>query len=176
MRRVGPADPAATRRPKPVVATVAVLLFLGVSAVAGGIALTLGVPATARPPDTWLRNLPLVDSWTVPGLVLGVGFGLGSLVAAYGVLRRPRWTAFAEPERVTAHHWSWIATILLGVGQIVWIGLELVYLPGLSFLEILYGCVGVALVMLAMTPPVSRYLSARPPTPRADGTGVAWTG
>jgi hypothetical protein len=150
------------------VATVAVLAFLGVSAVAGGTALTFGVPATARPPDTWLRALPLVDSWTVPGLILGVGFGLGSLVTAYGVLRRPRWTAFSGPEHITAHHWSWIATMLLGAGQVVWIGLELVYLPGLSFLEFLYGCVGVALVLLAMTPPVSRHLNPQPPTPSAD--------
>jgi hypothetical protein len=168
MTRVEPADPAAARRMKLVVATGAVLIFLGVSAVAGGIALTFGVPATARPPDTWLRAVPLIDSWTIPGLVLGVAFGLGSLVTAYGVLRRPRWTALAGPERVTAHHWSWIATILLGAGQIVWIGLELVYLPGLSFLEFLYGCVGVILVLLAMIPPVKQHLSVRTPAPPAD--------
>jgi hypothetical protein len=165
MTRVEAAGRSTARRPKLVLATVAVLIFLGVSAVAGGVALTFGVPATARPPDTWLRALPFIDSWTIPGLVLGVGFGLGSLVTAYGVLRHPRWTGLASLERVAAHHWSWIATIALGAGQIVWISLELIYLPGLSFLEFLYGCVGVTLVLLAMTPPISRHLSIRAPSP-----------
>ncbi|HTJ34694.1 MAG TPA: hypothetical protein VL738_15825 [Dactylosporangium sp.] len=57
------------RRPMAAWATIGVLGFLGVSAVAGRVA--------------------LIDTWVVPGLVPGIGFGPGSLLAAYGVLRRP---------------------------------------------------------------------------------------
>lgn len=72
--------------------------------------------------------MPVIASWTVPGLVLGAGFGLGSLVAAYGMLRRPYWPRLGFVARLTGHHWSWIVTLLLGLGQLVWITLELVYL------------------------------------------------
>jgi hypothetical protein len=146
------------RRPAPVLATVGVLLFLGVSALAGGAAMVAG--GGAAPPDEWLDRIPLIDGWTVPGLVLGVGFGLGSLVAAYGMLRRPRWPWLRFVERLTRHHWSWIATVLIGLGHVVWIGLELAYLPEPSALQAVYGAVGVALLLLPLAPSVRAYLAA----------------
>lgn len=144
-------------RPTSVLATIGVLLFLGISAVAGAAALLLGVGA---PPGDWLDQVPVVDSWTVPGLVLGIGFGLGSLVTAYGLLRRPGWPWLGFVQRVTGHHWSWAATILIGLGQVCWIARELVYLPGLSALQVVYGGVGLALVLLPMQAPVRTYLRA----------------
>lgn len=73
-----------SHRPAAVPTIAGVLTFLGLSAFAGGVALVFG--AGAAPPEEWLDQIPLIDSWTVPGLVLGVGFGLGSLIAP----RRPR--------------------------------------------------------------------------------------
>jgi hypothetical protein len=142
-------------RPAPVLGMLGVLVFLGISATAGGIALIVGA---ARPPDKWLDGIPVVETWTVPGLVLGVGFGLGSLLVAYGVLRRPRWPVLAPVERTTGHHWAWAGTLVLGVGHIAWIALELVFLPEPSALQVVYGAVGVALVTLPMLPAVRRYL------------------
>ncbi len=74
-----------TDRPRSVLATTGLLGFLGVSATGGGITLVGG---SAAPPDHWLPEFPAVDSWVVPGMVLGLGFGLGSLVTAYGMARR----------------------------------------------------------------------------------------
>lgn len=139
----------------PVLATIGVLGFLAVSALAGGTALVLG----AAPPDDWLDRIPVVDSWVVPGLVLGIGFGAGSLATAYGMLRLPTGSALRPVQRLTRHHWPWAATLLIGLGQVVWIGLELAYLPQLSPLQAVYGGVGVALVVLALHPTVRRYLT-----------------
>jgi hypothetical protein len=150
------ATPTATgHRPATVLATIGVLVFLGVSAVAGGIAMVLGVGAA--PPQDWLAGIPVIDTWVVPGLVLGIGFGAGSLVAAYGMLRRPRWAWLGFAERLTGHHWSWAATIAIGAGHVAWIALELVYLPELSALEAVYGATGIALVGLPLHPAVRRY-------------------
>ena len=88
----------------------------------------------------------------VPGLVLGIGFGLGSLVVGYGMWRRPRWPWLRPVERLTRHHWSWSGTLLIGAGQLVWIGLELVYVPEPSLLQAVYGAVGLALVLLPVLP------------------------
>lgn len=132
----------APHRPISVMTTVGLLVFLGVSAVAGGVMLLVDIRDASMFPVEWLDELPLVDSWLVPGLVLGLGFGVGSLVVAYGMLARPGPLA----------RLAWWATIALGVGQVAWIGLELVYLPGWSWLQVIYGATGLALALLPLLP------------------------
>jgi hypothetical protein len=161
-----------SHRPVAVRTTIGVLVFLGISAVAGGVALVLGVGAA--PPADWLDDIPVIDSWVVPGLVLGIGFGVGSLLGAYGMLRQPRWAWLGFAERLTRHHWSWIATILLGAGHIAWIALELIYLRETSDLQAVYGATGIALVALPMHPAVRRHLSLNPPN-TGDGASIAGT-
>jgi len=96
-------------------------------------------------PRQWLDDIPVIDSWLLPGLVLGGGFGVGSLLTAYALRRR--WA------------WWWPGTILLGVGMIVWIGLEVLFLPQRSLLEAIYGTVGVLLVALPVTASARRHRS-----------------
>jgi len=145
-------------RPVAVDATAGVLAFLGVSAVAGGVSMVTGVGAM-RPPDSWLDGIPLVDSWLIPGLVIGAGFGVGSLITAYGVWRRPRWGWLRPVELVVGYHWSWLATLLAGLALVVWIVLELAYLPQVSVLQGIYGAIGLALLLLPSHPAVRRYLA-----------------
>jgi hypothetical protein len=154
---VATATPTSTgRRPTAVWTTIGTLAFLGMTAVAGGVAMVLDL---GTPPDDWLVTIPLVDTWIVPGLVLGIGFGLGSLLTGYAMLRRPRWAWLRPVERLTRHHWSWIATVLIGLCHIAWIVVELVYLPQPSLLQVVYGGVGVALLVLPLLPTVRRDLS-----------------
>jgi len=135
------------RQPLTVRVTVGLLVFLGLSAAAGGFVMTTGLGGDqVRPPQEWLDAIPLVSSWVVPGVVLGVGFGAGSLLTVWGMVRRPRWPALGRVERWTGEHWSWAAALALGAGQVVWIALELVYLPAVSWFQPLYGAVGLALV------------------------------
>jgi hypothetical protein len=60
-------------------------------------------------------------------------------------------------ERVTGHHWSWIATIAIGVGQVIWIGLEVISIP-FSWLMPTFGLVGLALALLPLTPSARDHL------------------
>jgi hypothetical protein len=149
-------------RPVSVVASIWLLTFLGVSAVAGGTALVFGrLEEGMVPPTEWLDALPLIDSWLVPGLVLGIGFGLGSLLAGYGVWRRPLWSWASFIETPTGHHWAWLATMLIGLGQATWIALELLYLPELSWLMAVYGPLGLALFLLPWTRSMRDHLRMR---------------
>ncbi len=138
-------------------ATVGLLVFLGISALGGGAAMAFAGDAVF--PDEWLTAFPIIDGWVVPGLVLGVGFGLGSLVTAYGVIRQPTWAVMSPIERWTRQHWSWLATSLLGLGQMVWIALELIYLEDVVWLQVLYGSVGLALFLLPLTPELRHRLA-----------------
>jgi hypothetical protein len=149
-------------RPFSVAASIWLLMILGVSAVAGGTALVFGrLEEGMVPPTEWLDDLPLVDSWLVPGLVLGIGFGLGSLLAAYGIWRRPRWSWASFIETPTGHHWSWLATMLIGFGQATWIALEVVFLPEMSWLMAFYGPLGLVLFLLPWTRSMREHLRVR---------------
>lgn len=143
-----------SRRPTTATAAIAVLGFLGVSAVGGGIGLFFDI---GMRDERWLDQIPLIPNWAVPGLVLGVGFGLGSLVVAYGVLRRPEWGWLAWAERLTGRHWAWVATLVLGIAMVAWIGLQLIWLS-ISFLHVIYGLVGLALIVLAWSGSLRDYL------------------
>lgn len=148
---------AAGHQPASVTATIATLVFLGVTAVAGGAGLIFQLGAMAPPAD-WLDRIPLIDNWIVPGLVLGVGFGVGALVTAWGMRGRRRWPWLMVVQRWSGHHWSWLATLVLGVGQAVWIMFEFVYLP-LSGLEFVYAGVAVALIVLPLLASTRRHLA-----------------
>jgi hypothetical protein len=140
--------------------TLALLGFLGVTATGGGLAFLFG-PTSGEGawfPQEWLDQIPLIDSFVLPGLVLGVGFGLGSLVTLWGMLRRPHLGFLAGIERATGRHWSWLATVVLGLGQLVWIGLELAFIE-FSFFHPLYGAVGLALAALPWTGSMRRDLA-----------------
>lgn len=89
----------------------------------------------------------------LPGLVLALGFGVGGLASAIGMLRRRGHLRLVEVR--TGHHWSWSLTIALGVGLLFWI-----------FLEVLYALVGVTLIALASTGSVGTYLE-RTESPRS---------
>jgi hypothetical protein len=154
----GLADARVARRSWAVSAVIGLLIFLGITALLGGFELVFGVWGVARFPADWVHRLPLIDSWLVPGLVLGVGFGVGSLITAYGLVRRPRCRLLAWVERLTGCHWSWVVTVVIGTGQLIWIGLEVGYLPARSWLEGLYGAIGVLLAALPWCPPVRAYL------------------
>lgn len=127
-------------------AAFAVLLFLGVTAVGGG-SWMLAVPHGDRylPVDV-LEGTPL-STWTIPGLVLGGGFGLGGLVTAWGVLTGRRLIRLST---VGGRPWAWLAALALGIGMLLWVTLQLAMLPDKSFLQALYGAVGIALVALSV--------------------------
>ena len=142
------------RRPVALIVVSAMTAFLGLTAVAGGTEMVAFRSGNSFLPPAWLDRLPLVDSWLGPGLVLGLGFGVGALVATYGLLRRPRWRLTAPVERLTGQHWSWVASVLLGIGLVVWIALEVIYLPDRSWLELVYGLLGMLLAALPWSRPV----------------------
>ena len=148
-----------THLPWEVPVTGVLLLVLGLGALGGGLAMILGIGGESFLPDEYLNDLPLIDSWLVPGLILLIGFGLGSLVALYGVLRRPRWDWLGWLQRATGYHWAWTATILVGLGQLIWIGIELATIP-FSPLMPTFGLIGLALTVLPLTSAMRSYLRA----------------
>lgn len=147
------------RRPRLVTATAAAAGFVGVTALGGGVEMLLFPRGNQFVPGAWLADVPLIDSWVLPGLVLGVGFGVGGVVTAYGLLRRPRWRAADRLQRRTGRHWSWLAALALGAGLAGWVLLEVAFIPQRSPIELLYAALAAALIVLPLQRSVREHLT-----------------
>ncbi|MGY2896404.1 hypothetical protein [Deinococcus sp. UYEF24] len=135
------------------------LVFLGVSALLGGAGLVSSPSGAAlHIPLSVLHASPFRD-FLIPGLILGVVFGVGSLVAVLALWQRPSWPSPQALNRLTGEHWAWSAALVLGVGQIIWIVTETVMLRGASWLGLIYGSLGVLIVVLVFQPDVRRYFA-----------------
>ncbi len=135
------------------------LAFLGVSAIFGGVVLV------GSPTGLWL-HIPLsvlqyspFSDFLIPGLILGVVFGVGSLGTVLALWWRPEWRPGAVMTRFTREYWAWSAALGLGVGQIIWIVTETVMLRGASWLGFVYGSIGIGIVVLACQPGLRRYFA-----------------
>ena len=115
---------------------IAALIWLGVGALAGGIALVAQPDGSVMHMDTAiLAGSPFPD-FLVPGLILGVVFGLGSLVVAgMGFRRHP-----AAP----------FLAFAIGCGQMIWIVVQLAIIEELSFLHPLMFVTGLVIAIAAV--------------------------
>ena len=130
-----PAD-SAIERPRWVWLAIALEAFTAIGAVPVGLQLiTDPTGASVGFPPGWIEATPF-GSYLVPGLYLLLMNGVGMLVlAALTVLRH--WTA------------PWL-TGVLGMGLVVWIGVQLVVMPEVSFLQAVFGIIGVLLVAFSV--------------------------
>jgi hypothetical protein len=121
---------------------LATTLIVGLTAVAGGIALIIGSldPSLATllsPPLEYLDGSPFT-SYLVPGIILGAVLGGVHLAAFVLVMRR---------------HDRWVlAGAVAGFEALIWIFVQMVFIP-FSFLQAFYFAFGLAevgLVMLAL--------------------------
>lgn len=106
-------------------------LFVGLTAVTGGIAILLG---TIQMPGEWLHNTPF-SSYQVPGMVLAVIVGGSAMVGAIAVMVRSVWDA--------------LASLVAGVILVGWIVSEVAILGLQAGLQPFYFVIGLLIVGLA---------------------------
>lgn len=135
------------------------LVFLGVSALFGGIML-VSSPSGAGPSisSSVLRYSPF-SNFLIPGLILGLVFGVGSVGAVLALWTRPTWTFATTLTRFTGEHWAWSAAVALGLGQIIWIVTQMLMLRGVNGLQVVYGALGLVIVVLAFQPGVRKHFA-----------------
>ena len=90
--------------------TFIVLLFTGVVAIAGGIPMILDQSSEVLGIQQNLLNESSFSNYLVLGLLLFGVIGIGSLVAAFILWKKPEI--------------SWITTMLAGIALIIWITLQ----------------------------------------------------
>lgn len=150
---------------------IGLLGFVGVTALGGGIEMLAFPLGNDFVPRAWLDHVPVVETWVLPGIVLGSVFGIGSLCAAVGLWRRRRQDPRNVVERATGRHWSWAASLVIGALLFAWIMLEVVFIPERSVIEALYLSVSVAIVWLTLRSDVREEMALS--RPGADRGRVA---
>jgi len=149
---------AATKKRRPTVVNLLIFLevFLGINGLVGGIPFLIAPDGSIlRMPFSHLQNTPFRD-FTVPGLLLTIFLGLYPLAAAYGVWKLPpwRWPEAINPFR--QFHWSWAGSIAAGVIAMVWIVVQIQWIP-LGFLHVFIFVWGLLIVLTAMLRGVREY-------------------
>ncbi|GAA4001473.1 hypothetical protein GCM10022631_10040 [Deinococcus rubellus] len=159
-----PAPPHTAQPPRPTGLRwlIGGLVFLGVSALFGGVVL-VGSPSGEwlHIPLTVLQYSPFSD-FLIPGQILGTVFGVGSLLTVLALWMRPAWPLGTALTRFTGEYWAWSAAVALGLGQIIWIVTQMLMVRGVDGLQVVYGTLGVLIVVLACLPGVRQYFALRP--------------
>jgi hypothetical protein len=82
-------------------------------------------------PRGWIEAT-IFGSYLVPGMYLLAVNGIGMLVLAALTVQRHRWS-------------PWL-TGVLGTGLVIWIGVQLLVMPEVSFLQAMFGTIGLVLM------------------------------
>lgn len=134
-----------------------VLLFNGLSATVGGLALmTDWIPEQA----SWVRDTDFPSNY-VPGVILMAVVGGSSLIAAAALVKR-------------SIGWH-LSSIVAGTIMVFWIIGEVASIRGFHFLQVIYLVTGAVVVTLtpARQPEVAPSKTERPNSSASDGTGGA---
>jgi hypothetical protein len=128
---------------------VALLLFVGLTAIAGGIGLIVDPSGSMlRIPITWIEGSPF-NNYLIPGVILLAVLGVFPLAVAYGLRKRLRW--------------SWYGALLVGAMLIVWLAVQVLvvgYQPAPP-LQFVYGVAACLILFLSLTPGVLRAVRSR---------------
>ncbi|MGD2059437.1 MAG: hypothetical protein PVF87_01095 [Acidimicrobiia bacterium] len=167
---------ATERKPTSIKWTIGILIFLGVTALGGGIEMLVFYQGNEYLPVDMLERIPF-DTYIVPGLVLGIGFGLGSLFVAWGMWRRPEIGWLGWLESLTERHWAWAGSVLIGLGFTMWMVIEVSLLgapwapenagggePIAWVLYSVYGATALLLLILPQLRPVRSYMRGADPS------------
>ena len=146
----------ASRRPAALIALIVVQLFQAVGALGGGAALMASPKGgIIKMPLSNLDGSPFKD-FLIPGIILFVVLGVGPLVAAWVLIRRPRSTALESVNPFRHEYWGWTLSGVVGVGLVIWIAVETLIVP-YNFLQPLYAGVGAVIIVLTLVPSVRAY-------------------
>jgi len=148
--------------PHPLIITILVILhiLLSIGAIAGGGVLILAPDGSLMGmPVSYLDNSPF-SSFLIPGLILFICNGLYPLVVAYSLWMLPAWRLPDTINPFKQTHWSWAASLAVGAILIIWITIQVQFIP-YNVLQIIYFGWGIVTLALTLLPAVRRYCSRK---------------
>ena len=120
---------------------IGVMAFQGLSGIAGGFGLMADpTGASLRIPLEWLEGSPFTD-YLLPGIVLFFVLGVIPLGVVYGLWK--------------GKTWSRLAAVAVGAALCIWIAVEIAVIGYQTEppLQLIYGIVGIAILLLSLSLP-----------------------
>ncbi len=147
-----------TKRPLAFWLLLFLLFFQGVSATPAGLMLVIDPTGESmQMPLTWLEGTIFPD-YFIPGLILTVVLGLGAFFVLASLLFLPEWRWTQRLNPVREQHWAWSAAAAFGVALMIWIVVQVLMVGLGAWLQPFYFGVGLAILLLTLTPPMRAYL------------------
>jgi len=140
---------------------IAGLAFLSISALFGGGVLIIDPTGSIiQMPLSMLEGTPFHD-YAIPGYILFIILGIFPIPTIYGLIHRPAWKIanWGNPFKNT--HWAWSWSLAISLALIIWISVQIILIGYGSLIQLFYGLLGVALLILTFMPTVRRHLSIR---------------
>lgn len=117
-------------------------------------------------PDGSILQMPLsmlehspFSSYLIPGVMLFTLLGVYPLVVAYSLWRRPAWRWPDVLNLSKERHWSWAASLSVGIILVIWITVQVLLIRSIAFLHVLYFVWGWVLILLTLKDTVRQYYS-----------------
>lgn len=148
-------------RPFTVYVLMFLLLFLGISAIYGGYNLIVDPSGDQlQMPSGWIESTPF-QNYLVPGWILFTVLGVLPLITVIALWLRPTWAWVKGLEQSTHEHWSWLASVTVGIALIIWITVQYLMFgarhPVQIALEVSLGTLGLLIIAVSLIPSVRRY-------------------
>ena len=145
------------KRPWPLYILLALLLFQGIGALAGGAALIIK-------PDGSLLHMPLsllqgslFMNYLIPGLTLMLILGVYPVFTFAILLAQPDWKFLQKLNIYSNRYAGWTFSLFVGLGLIIWMDVEVAVIGFGSIVQAVYAGLGLLVVIFTLTPSVMRY-------------------
>jgi len=134
---------------------IALLLFLGVSAIGGGLLLIIS------PSGKLLGGLPLsilehspFTNFLIPGIILLLTLGFSPCLICLALIKKST-NRFAEYFNFFKDmHWAWSFSIYIAFALIIWIQVETIFVQGTGWLQTFYILYAIPIIVFAILPQV----------------------
>lgn len=145
-------------RPNTFVWLLIVLQFLlGIGAFFSGLLMMIS-------PNGGIMHMPLsfIESspfrnFFIPGLILCLFVGVYPLGVTYSLWKRPDWRWPEAINPFKSYHWSWAGSLAAAAIVVIWLSVELIWVP-YSILHAIYYVWAGAILLLTLLPSVRKYL------------------
>lgn len=151
-------NPTHTQRPWIALLVLSVcLLFLGGNGFVGGYLMISDPNGTPMGMPVSVLEQTLFQNFFIPGLCLIFIWGCGSLLTLAGLWLGPQKVGLDLLSPLFHEHWSWILSVVLGLGLMVWLTYQLITLPAIAPVQIVLLVLSVLLVGVPLMPAMRLY-------------------
>lgn len=134
---------------------IALLLFLGVSAIGGGAFLIISPSGKliGGLPVSILEHSPF-SNFLIPGIILFLVLGLAPCVISYALIKKPANRIAERFNFFKDMYWAWSFSIYIAFALIIWIQVETIFVQGVGWLQTFYMLYSIPIILVALLPQV----------------------